>query len=305
MATTLQQRRSEHRFNAGVDHFHRYWLDHRSTWVPEGAVVDGYPLGNWVAARRADARAGRLTQDRLDVLDTRFPGWRQRARLRFADGVAATRRYRDRHGTAMAPADAVVDGFPLGRWQKGRHIEYRAGRIPPQQIAQLAAEFPDWTWTPGRHHQSFDELLDMLRRYGNEHGTTCVPSTAIYRGVPLGTRVISLRSKHRAGRLNARQVAALDELPGWEWDGHEARLEQAIAALYRYATEHGPGKVPRSAVVGDVRIGAWCRARRDELRAGRLNPATAARLEQDMPELWNWMSSNHHPTVSRVRADAA
>lgn len=297
MSTLEQRRRSDQRFDAGLECLRRYTREHGTTWVPDKTVVDGFALGTWTAARRADARAGRLRPDRQALLDAEFPGWRDRARLRFTDGMAATRRHRDLHGHSRADTDTVIDGFPLGRWQRGRRQEHRAGRLPRWQYTQITTEFPDWDWSAERDYRTFDEIMTLLRQYGAEHGHTRVPTGAHYRGVALGARVTAYRSRHRNRTLTAQQITALESLPGWEWDAHEARLEDAVAALYRYTSIHHTHRVPRSAVVNGFRIGDWCRSRRAEYFAGRLNPVVRDRLQDEFPQLWTHLTARTRPAA--------
>lgn len=63
-------------FAAGIDHLRRYVAVHGSSNPRQHDVIDGFPIGQWAANRRADYRRGRLPAGRVRRLETEFPDWR-------------------------------------------------------------------------------------------------------------------------------------------------------------------------------------------------------------------------------------
>ena len=62
-------------FAAGIAHLRRYVAVHGTSNPRQHDVIDGFPIGQWAANRRADYRRGRLSADRVRRLETEFPDW--------------------------------------------------------------------------------------------------------------------------------------------------------------------------------------------------------------------------------------
>ena len=52
-------------FETGLSYLRRYVAAHGTSTVPQRDVIDGFPIGIWVATRRADYRRGRLSAARI------------------------------------------------------------------------------------------------------------------------------------------------------------------------------------------------------------------------------------------------
>ncbi|WP_415669056.1 helicase associated domain-containing protein [Williamsia muralis] len=52
-------------FETGLSHLRRYVAAHGTSKVPQRDVIAGFPIGTWVATRRADYRRGRLSAERI------------------------------------------------------------------------------------------------------------------------------------------------------------------------------------------------------------------------------------------------
>jgi hypothetical protein len=64
---------------------------------------------------------------------------------------------------------------------------------------------------------SFEERLDLLQQWVEEHGSSHVPHRTVYRGAKLRSWMDSQRQRYRAGTLSRDQIAALEAIPGWWW----------------------------------------------------------------------------------------
>ncbi|ANY21501.1 helicase associated domain-containing protein [Gordonia hongkongensis] len=64
------------RFEAGLEHLHRYVAVYGTSNARRRDVIDGFAIGTWVQSRSADYRKGRLSAERIERLETEFPDWR-------------------------------------------------------------------------------------------------------------------------------------------------------------------------------------------------------------------------------------
>ncbi|MFE0750683.1 helicase associated domain-containing protein [Gordonia sp. NPDC058843] len=135
-------------FSAGLAHLRSYVAAHGTSNARQHDVIDGFPIGTWVASRRAEYRAGHMRPDHVQQIESEFPDWQWtlRARAPFHVGLDHVHRYVAAHGSSSPPRDATIDGFPIGQWVAKRRTEYRRRRLSPERITQLETEFPDWQW---------------------------------------------------------------------------------------------------------------------------------------------------------------
>ncbi|MEE2061779.1 helicase associated domain-containing protein [Rhodococcus artemisiae] len=107
--------------------------------------ADGLRLGLWVAHRRKEFRAGRLTPDKVTELES-LPGWMWNPmQQRWEQGMAALEAYRAAHGHTRVPRAEVLDGYPVGEWVHTRRQQYQRHTLPAERIAELEA-LPGWQW---------------------------------------------------------------------------------------------------------------------------------------------------------------
>ncbi|MBR7193768.1 helicase associated domain-containing protein [Gordonia sp. SCSIO 19800] len=208
-------------FDTGIAHLHRYAAMHGSSSPPRGATIDGFAIGQWVVNRRAEYRRGHLTAERIDRLETEFPGWVWNVRDAMFDvGLTHLRRFAAVHGTSNAGEGDVVDGFEIGTWVASRRADYRRGRLSAARIRRIETEFPDWQWLPQDEAfaAAFETGLSHLRRYVAAHGTSQVPQRDVIDGFPIGTWVATRRADYRRGRLSAERIRRIEtEFPDWRW----------------------------------------------------------------------------------------
>lgn len=113
-------------------------------------------------------------------------------------------------------------------------------------------------------------------RYAAEHGHLRVPQR--YRdphGVALGTWLKVQRVSAR--RLPPDRRAALDEI-GMVWHNHHDAWDRMADVAQQYLCEHGHLVIPRSDSPELDRLARWISKQRQLVKAGRIDPARAAKL---------------------------
>ncbi|MFC9982899.1 helicase associated domain-containing protein [Gordonia sp. NPDC127522] len=135
-------------FDAGLANLRRYAAAEGTSNARRHETIDGFPVGTWVASRRAEYRAGQMPPERVHQIEVEFPDWKWnlRARAPFDVGLDHLHRYVAVHGSSSPPRHATIDGFPIGTWVAKRRTEYRRGRLPAERISQLETDFPNWEW---------------------------------------------------------------------------------------------------------------------------------------------------------------
>ncbi len=244
--------------------------------VPATHVEEGFNLGSWVNRQRMVYRAGSLPNNLTQTLESQ-DGWSWDPRdAAFDRGYEALCSFVEREGHARVPAMHVEEGFKLGTWVNRQRTVYRAGSLPSDLI-QALEHLPGWAWAFRIQEEAFQRGLAALQEFVRQHGHSRVPTGHVQQGYALGSWVRGRRSLRQQGSLPADQVAALEALPGWEWQLKEAKWQGAYAAalesMQGRASESMP--VPRS-------VKAWLSAQRSLYRRGELS-AERVRLLQALP----------------------
>ncbi len=215
-------------WEAALTRLEAFAAEHGHAQVPQQhRSADGYYLGAWVWKQRAERAEGQLLPARAARLET-IAGWKWRAGhdAAFDAGIAALQRFADRHGHACPTARYVdPDGFKVGRWVANHR--HRRAALDPGQIAQLEA-IPGWDWDPfeTRWRASYRELCVFAAQTGHTRvaASYASPDSDAVPGRPaLGLWVAQQRGDYSRGDLAAQRRRLLEALPGWTWDGYEAR----------------------------------------------------------------------------------
>ena len=220
-----------------------YAEEHGHARVPQSHRVDpsGYCLGAWVAQQRRKRNTGNLSPALSARLET-VPGWTWDAGhdSDFEAGLTALTAFLSDAGHACPTAVHVrPDGFKLGRWVA--NTRHRRESLEGYQVRRLEA-LPGWTWDP--FEDRWQRRLAALKTFIARTGHCLVPAGWQESAVgdlepqPIGAWVAQQRT---AGRENMppHRRAALEALPGWTWDGYEARRRTAAAAAAPSAKPYG------------------------------------------------------------------
>ena len=131
------------------------------------SIVDSVELQAWTGAQREAYATQTLVATRVELL-SRLPEWEwDAARFRWRQGVAAAEAYiRQNRSLASVRPHTLSSGFPLGKWVKRCHEEYRAATLPAERAAEVEA-LPGWSW--GRK-QVWNDGFTVLQRYVAQTG---------------------------------------------------------------------------------------------------------------------------------------
>ena len=172
--------------------------------------------------RRQSHLTGELRPEWAAILEA-LPGWRWRRTtppLQWDDGLAVLRGWVTDHPdatvTPTVTARTVYQGYPLGAWVHTMRQRYTRGILTPHQVTTLSG-LPGWVW--GQRDARYHHGLALLR----EHQQRTVPArpTQFYlhpTGFTWGAWVGRVRTLHRTGALTPERTAALEAVPGWQWN---------------------------------------------------------------------------------------
>jgi superfamily II DNA or RNA helicase len=187
--------------------------EHHST-ASQSTVFDGYPLGTWVAKQRSDFNKGKLSADRVKLLES-IKGWSWDPRTeKWEEAFARLVEYVARTKHARVQQSLRVDNYPLGRWVAAQRASFAKGNLEIDRQRRLE-ELPGWTWNATS--DQWDDWFQLLLDYVGRCADSRVPAVGMFKGRRLGTWVSNQRINYAKGLLDADRQQRLESLPGWTW----------------------------------------------------------------------------------------
>ncbi len=130
----------------------------------------------------------------------------------------------------------------------------------------------------------WQERYEQLRRFVLRNGHCRVPARYREDDASLGRWVRLQRAKYP--QLPRNKKAALESIPGWFWDGQDAKWERGFRLLAQFVEREGHALVPKLFREDGVQLGVWVMHQRDSYRKGTLSEERGRRLE-NVPG-WTW-----------------
>jgi superfamily II DNA or RNA helicase len=257
----------------------RYHHTHHHLDVPQTFEdTSGYPLGRWLTWQRHLHTTAALASARTTALDRLGIIWDPR-RQAWDRGHAHAAAWAGAHGHLTVPVDETHDGFPLGRWLATQRS--RAGQLPPDRAAALAALDPWWNppWS-----QTWQRTYRTVQHH-LQAGTDLEQASD---GARL-TQWLHTQRAHRE-RLHPQQHRLLADIetrgtpaPGSAAVSRPRRrtVKEMLAAAAAFHAREGHLEVPQRHTEyteeGPVRLGQWISNQRR--RHATLPPEHAAALD--------------------------
>lgn len=179
---------------------------------------DGSKLGVWLQNQRTKYRAGKLSDDRIEKLESIGMIWAMEDQ-RWENGVMHAKTYFEEFGDLAVPQKYVApDGYNLGAWLGTVRKNYRNGKLSTEKIEQLEALGVVWNpiqqlWLRGYTH---------AEQYYQEHDNLKVAKDYVCAdGYRLGQWLVKQKRDYKSGQMKADRAELLRRI-GFE--------EQAIRA---------------------------------------------------------------------------
>ena len=102
---------------------------------------DGFRLGDWAARQRRDYQLGKLSQERIQRLES-LPNWEW-----TPDDARWKEKWKLSLESGMVFGSHVTkSGIKLGVWQAKQRLLYKRGDLPKDKI-KLMRQVPNWKWS--------------------------------------------------------------------------------------------------------------------------------------------------------------
>jgi superfamily II DNA or RNA helicase len=237
----------------------------------------GVKLGSWCVRQRQDKKKGKLSQDKIELLE-KIPGW-------FWELWMDT--YKLLEALNETPVESYITkcGVNLGSWCNTQRTNKKKGKLSQYKI-DLLEKIPGWFWELDLDQLWMDtyKLLEALNETPSvSYITEC--------GVNLGSWCTKQRTKKKKGNLSQYKIDLLEKIPGWFW---ELDLDQLWMDTYKLL--EALNETPSVSYITEcgVNLGRWCDKQRTNKKKGVLSQVKIELLEKipgwywelDLDQLW-------------------
>ena len=170
----------------------------------------GNSLGQWASRRRQDSATGKMSSERIAELES-IDGWVWNAfDAKWNTHIADLRAFVADNGHAK-----VSKYHPLGAWVVTCRMDYAAGELTPERIAELES-IDGWVWNV--LDAMWSSGVAHVRAFAATFGHANAPQRYISPdGYRTGIWISRSRKNYTAGKLSPERIAELQSLPGWVW----------------------------------------------------------------------------------------
>ncbi|MCD7883752.1 MAG: Helicase associated domain protein [Lachnospiraceae bacterium] len=205
---------NEDKWEKGLQAAAAYQKEHGTLQVPASYVADnGCKLRVWLQRQRSLLKKGKLSEERIQRLNTISSSWQADA---WESKLALVKAWYQEKGTLYIPRDTVVDGVWLGAWLKRQKQSLEAGKLTAEQAA-LLSELPLEQLSVPQEDKNWKIWLQMYQdaeAYVKEHGSLRnIPHS--YRGESGGVLCVWVSRQRLAkknGHLSEKQIQMLEEI---------------------------------------------------------------------------------------------
>ncbi len=266
--------------------------------VPHDFTFDGFNLGRWVVARRAQYANGNLPESLAAELE-RLPGWIWNTYDAAWDaGYTGLKRYVDLHGTARVPQGLKFEGANIGGWVIAQRGRRRSGKLEPPRVA-LLEELPGWTWDP--FADDWEEGFSRLDKYASDHGDARVELDFAEEGFRLGKWVAKQRAAYQAEKMPLDRISRLESVPGWVWNSREEQWSKGFQRLRDHLAAGGSAAPTHTTTVDGYPLGGWVIQQRAAYRKGELSQRRIDLLNEIPGWSWDPAADSWSDGFSRLR----
>jgi hypothetical protein len=168
------------------------------------------------------------------------------------------------------------EGHQLGAWQSSQRVNYKKGKLSPDQIKRL--ENIGFAW-PEKTEEPFEKGFRETLRYKYSTGDPNAPANyKTAEGYRLGSWQHNQKSKK--GILSPDKIKRLEDL-GFIWDRLEEQFEKGLQESLLYKASTGNSNTPPSYKTAEgFQLGYWQSNQRNKYKKGTISPYRIKRLEE-------------------------
>lgn len=256
----------------------KYYQTHGNLDIPAFYVTEnGLTLGTWYRGVRSQYRAGKLSDERIQMLEAIGIKWQSVNDRSWMRHFEAARRYYEEHGDLNVNTEyETPEGLKLGVWISSQRYNRKRQKLTDGQMRMLDGIGMSWQ----RFACKWDSAYEYCKTYFQENGSVNAAAKYVTEdGFALGKWVASQRRKYHAGKLTEDQAQRLQKL-GMIWSPTDNTWYTGYEHARRFAQQYGHLNAPGGCVTDDgYKLGVWLSNQRTRRKDGRMTQEQCSLLE--------------------------
>lgn len=232
-----------------------YYEEYGDLCVPVSANYQEMSLGSWISTQRSNYIAGKLSQEKIALLDKIGMVWSAKPDYEqmWNDMYALAEDYYKTHGNLKMVLR--LDG--LGRWINRQRDLRKKGELSEEKIHKLDSIGMTWEVFT----EEWDEMYALACEYYHEYGNLNIKAYEQYKGKNLGGWVCRQSSPQR--KLTEEQTVKLEKL-NIVWNRKEAKWDKMFVIASHFFAEHGHLLVNTHSQYEGENLGQWINKQRSD-----------------------------------------
>lgn len=271
---------------------------------------NGYGLGSWLVNQRRLYRLGKLSKDRIKLLEDIGVVWN--IIKSFEESYKLCLEYYNIHGTINMPKDYILeDGYNLGGFVYNQKLLKRDGKLSSDRIKLFEDLGIDWTIKEVKKNPSWDEMYKLASNYFNTYGDLEVKRSFITKdgitkdteGYNLGRWISRQRVSYKNNKLTNDQIKKLEEIGmKWNLEASYKSWDESYQLALEYFIENGNLNVKSDYITKcGYNLGAWIYLQRKNLIKDKLTQEQIDKLNL-IGMIWN-VSDNYSRIKEILRSN--
>ncbi len=243
----------------------RYYEENGTLIIPNNYINEnGYHLGQWIAAQRANYRKKQFLSDaRIRRLESIGMIWNLDEKL-WNDTYQKCVRHYEKYRTISNIKKYAAN---LSQWLVNQRLKYRNNQLSQERIDKLNALEIVWDY-----NDIWEQYYDAAKRFYEKNGNLDIQVSYVTAdGLKLGRWFRSVRNMHNGGSLSEEKKKRLESI-GMKWDSFNMRnwLEK-YGLVKKYYDEHGNSDIKSNYSAPDsTKLGVWVSSQRYAYKKGTL-----------------------------------
>jgi len=243
----------------------------------------GYSIGNWCMNQRQDKRIGKLSDEKIKILESLdIWVWEVYNDL-WKKHYNAVIEYSEKFG--MIPKDRCkYNGLSLGQWCQDQRKRRSKNKVSEERL-KLLESIKYWAWDV--IDAKWISHYNTLFKYYTENNE--LPGHHIkYDGFCIGSWCVDQINKKNKGKLKQCLIDKLEKIPIWSWDDRNAidvNWEKNYKILLKFIEENNRIPITKDKYNG-LNIGLWCYSQRVSNNKGILKKERYDLLNKI--SVWYW-----------------
>ena len=261
---------------------------------------NGYSLGSWLVNQRRSYRLGKLSKERIKLLEDIGIVWN--LIKTFEESYQLALNYYNEHNNIDLPKNYYLeDGYNLGGFIYNQKILRRDNKISDERIKLLDKLGIDWSIKEVKKSPGWDFMYKLATAYYNHYKNLEVKREFVTKdgitmdsdGYNLGRWVSRQRVYYKNNKLSQEQIDKLEAI-GMKWNLEVSykSWDESYQLALKYFNENGNLNIRTDYVTEDgYNLGAWIYLQRKNFSKDKLTDEQIDKLDM-IGMIWN-VSSNY------------